>query len=74
MKNPPTKKTATAPTQATELLARRRQELEARFDEVRRALDREIGWAPSSKTWALPVIAFASGLAIAAWVVARRRS
>ncbi len=59
--------------QATELLAKRRQELETRFTDLRRAVDREIGWAPKAKTWALPAMAFASGLAAAAWIVARRR-
>ena len=57
---------------ATENLASRRQELEARFDDLRRALDRELGWAPAAKTWVLPLAAFASGLALAAWLVARR--
>ena len=60
-------------TQASERLAERRRELEARFEDVRRALESEIGWAPKAKAWSLPVVAFASGLAAAAWFVARRR-
>ncbi len=60
-------------TRATERLADSRRELEARLDDVRRALRREIGWAPKAKSWALPMMAFASGLAAAAWLVARRR-
>ncbi len=59
--------------QATELLTRRRQELEARFNDLRQSIDREIGWAPKAKTWALPTMAFATGLAFAAWVAVRRR-
>ncbi len=54
-------------------LARRRQDLEARFGDLRLALDREIGWAPKGKTWVLPLAAFACGVAIAAWLVASRR-
>ena len=61
-------------TPAIERLAERRRELEARYEDVRRAVAREIGWAPKAKTWALPIVAFASGLAAAAWLVARRRN
>ncbi len=60
-------------TRSIERLASRRQELESRFDDMRRALDREIGWVPAAKTWVLPLTAFATGLAVAAWWVARRR-
>ncbi|MEM7356038.1 MAG: hypothetical protein AAF657_34795 [Acidobacteriota bacterium] len=61
------------PTPALEQLEGRRRELEARFGDLRLALDRELGWAPKAKTWVLPAVGFASGLAIAAWLVARRR-
>ena len=60
-------------TPAIERLSSRRRELEVRLEDMRRALDREIGWAPKAKTWVLPALAFASGLAFAAWLVARRR-
>ncbi len=60
-------------TTAIDRLASRRQDLESRFQDLRQALDRELGWAPTSRTWVLPLVAFASGLAIAAWLVARRR-
>ena len=60
-------------TAAIDRLTSRRRDLESRFVELRGALRREIGWAPSGKTWALPFAAFASGLALAAWLVTRRR-
>ncbi len=60
-------------TRATLHLASRRQELESRFDDLRRTLDREIGWVPAARTWVLPLTAFATGVAVAAWLVARRR-
>lgn len=53
-------------TQASDRLASRRQEFESRFDDMRRALDREIGWLPGARTWILPLTAFASGVALAA--------
>ncbi len=61
-------------TPAMDRLARRRQDLEARLGDVRQALDREIGWAPTGKTWVLPLAAFACGVAIATWFVVRRRN
>lgn len=70
----PRKDTQLEMTPATaERLARSRQNVEARFGDLRQALRREIGWAPVGKTWVLPVAAFACGVAIAAWFVARRR-
>lgn len=60
------------PTPAARRLASRRRELESRYGDLRRALDYELGWAPS-KSWLLPLSAFASGLALAAWLVTRRR-
>lgn len=60
-------------TQATENLANRRQEFESRFDDLHRALDRELGWAPTAKTWVLTLAAFAAGAALAAWLTARSR-
>ncbi len=59
-------------TRAIESLESRRRELESRFGDLRRALDREIGWAPAARSWILPLAAFASGMALAAWLVARR--
>lgn len=59
-------------TPATLRLASRRQELESRLDDLRHALDREIGWVPAARTWILPLTAFATGVALAAWLVARR--
>ena len=64
---------AKKPTRAMERLESRRIELESRVGDLRRAIDREIGWAPKAKTWVLPMVAFASGVALAAWLVARRR-
>ncbi len=60
-------------TAAMQRLASRRQDLETRLGDLRQALDREVGWAPKGRTWVLPLTAFACGVAIAAWLVARRR-
>lgn len=50
--------------QALARLESRRGELEHRLDGVRRALDREVGWAPSNKAWIVPLLAFGCGLAL----------
>ncbi len=55
---------------ALERLRSRRLTAEARLDDVRRSFDREVGWAPRSKVWVLPLVAFAVGLTLA---LARRR-
>ena len=55
---------------ALERLQDRRLAAEARLADVRRSLDREVGWAPRSKVWVLPLVAFGVGLALA---LARRR-
>ncbi len=60
-------------TTAIDRLTSSRQNLEARLGELRQAMDREIGWSPKGRTWVLPLTAFACGVAVAAWVVARRR-
>lgn len=59
--------------QAAERLAASRRQLESRFDDLRRSIESELGWAPKAKAWAVPMVAFATGLAAAAWLVARRR-
>ncbi len=55
---------------ALDQLQSRRHEAEERLADVRRSFDREIGWAPRSKAWVLPLVAFAVGLTLA---LARRR-
>lgn len=55
---------------AQERLQSRRLEAEARLADVRRSFDREFGWAPRSKLWVLPLVAFGVGLAVG---LARRR-
>ncbi len=61
-------------TRANDRLISRRRDFESRFDDLRRSLDRELGWAPSGKTWLMPLAAFATGVALAAWLVAKRRA
>lgn len=57
---------------AQERLASRRRQAEERLADLRRAVDRELGaWAPTRAVWALPLVAFACGLALA--LAARRR-
>ncbi len=58
-------------SEALERLARQRRELESRVDDLRRAVSRETGWTPG-KTWIVPVVGFACGLALAMAVKARR--
>ncbi len=62
------------PSPAIARLVSSRQDLELRLGDLRQAMNREIGWAPKGKTWVLPLTAFACGVALAAWWVARRRS
>lgn len=58
-------------TRATKRLEQRRREAQARFEDLRQALDREIGWVPRHLWW-LPVVGFACGLALSAAVGTRR--
>jgi hypothetical protein len=56
---------------ALERLADRRAQAEERLSDLRRAVGRELGvWAPRRAVWALPMVAFACGLALA--LAARR--
>ncbi len=50
-------------------LKKRRREAEERFDDLRRAVEREVGWAPRG-AWLKPAVAFAVGMALA---MGRRR-
>lgn len=58
-------------SEAVERLALQRRELETRVEDLRRAVARETGWTPG-KTWIVPVVGFACGLALAMAVKARR--
>jgi len=51
-------------------LMRSRRRFERALDEVRDALEAEVGWAPKLKRWALPVAVLAAG--IVAGLAARR--
>ncbi len=53
-------------------LAARRREVEHRLREVRRALGRELGWAPRSRPWLFALLALAAGLALGLAVKGRR--
>ncbi len=50
-----------------------RTQLENQIQDLRRAVDLEFGRAPSLKSWGVPLLAFAGGLALAAGAFARRR-
>lgn len=54
-------------TQALERLEEHRLLVAERLGDVRRSLEREIGWAPKARIWALPLVAFACGIALAAF-------
>lgn len=62
-----------AQTAKMDQLASRRQEFEAQFANLRQSVGREVGWTPKGKTWIMPLTAFACGVAIAGWWLARRR-
>ncbi len=50
-----------------------RTQLQHQINDLRRAVDLEFGRAPSLKSWGVPILAFAGGLALAAGTFARRR-
>lgn len=57
---------ASRETAALERLSARRRDAEAKLANLRRAVDRELGgWAPRGAVWALPLVAFACGVALA---------
>jgi len=57
----------------TQLLNRRRR-AEERLSDLRRSLDRELGgYVPTRGSWAVPLVAFACGVALA-FAAPRRRS
>ncbi len=43
---------------------RSRERFERSLDELRTALDQELGWLPKVNRWLLPLVAGAAGLAI----------
>lgn len=45
-------------------LAANRARLEASLDELRQAVDAEVGWLPRASRWALPLVAAAVGLIV----------
>ena len=58
-------------SRASERLEESRREVQARFNDLRQSLDRELGWVPS-RMWWLPVVGFACGLALAGTVGKKR--
>lgn len=42
-----------------------RREVEARVDDLRTALDRELKWLPRGKSWTLPLVGVAVGVVLA---------
>ncbi len=57
---------------AIERLEANRREFTERLTDLRESLAREFGWAPKAKTWALPLVGFAAGFALAFWLKRRR--
>jgi len=45
-------------------IARSRQRFERSLEDLRAAVDRELGWAPKISRWALPLVAAAVGVAL----------
>lgn len=61
-------------TKALERLNDRRRQVEERLGDLRRAVDRELGtWAPKKAVWAVPLVAFACGLALALATHSRKK-
>lgn len=52
-------------------LNKSRQRLERSLDDLRGALEEEVGWAPRASRWALPIVAAAVGLVVG--LVVRRQ-
>lgn len=46
-------------------LARSRERFERSLDELRVAIDEEVGWLPAAKRWALPIAVAATALVVA---------
>ncbi|MDA8017085.1 MAG: hypothetical protein MPN21_06500 [Thermoanaerobaculia bacterium] len=42
-----------------------RREVEARVDDLRTALDRELKWLPRGRSWTLPLVGLAVGVVLA---------
>ena len=58
-------------------VARSRERFERSLEDLRSALDQELGWAPKLSRWAVPLIAAAAGVALGMAVrraLPRRRS
>lgn len=49
-------------------LASSRQHFEQALSDLQRSLQRELGWAPRTRTWLLPVLGVGAGLALAGWL------
>lgn len=45
-------------------VVRSRQRFERSLEDLRAAVDRELGWAPNISRWALPLVAAAVGVAL----------
>ena len=66
---------ASRETAALERLSARRRDAETKLARLRHAARRELGsWAPRGAVWALPLVAFACGVALALAVGRRRGS
>jgi hypothetical protein len=59
-------------TKAMKRLDQSRKEARARLEDLRRAIDREVGWVPR-QIWWLPLVGFACGVALAGAVGRKRR-
>ncbi len=58
-------------------VVRSRERFERSLEDLRSALDQELGWAPKLSRWAVPLIAAAAGVALGMTVrraLPRRRS
>lgn len=61
------------PTRRSNRTAAERQRVEQNLRRLREAIGREVGWAPTARTWILPILAFAVGATLALNRRSRRR-
>lgn len=58
-------KSAKKPPRHEQRVEDARREVEARVEDLRTALDRELKWLPRGKAWTLPLVGVACGLVMA---------
>jgi len=50
-----------------------RQHFEEALADLQQSLQRELGWAPRTRAWVLPILGVSCGLALAGWLRRKKR-